>query len=514
MKKILVLLTILMLPFIFACGDGMVEKGIESVNDPRFPEINVKQGSVDILSEDDPDYEPFYIDSSLVVNLQARVTFSIENLGTEDLVLTGDPVIQIDGYNFQQFSVYEGPASNIIPPGRSETFTISFDPQSEGTKVTYINIQNNDFDESIYTYQITGQARPEINVKQGATDVTSDEGTVSISLTGTVFTIENTGSYDLDLTDDTGLPVISITGDNSDDFEVTEEPTETIKVGESTAFTITFVPQSEGDRTATVEIVNNDSNEDPYTFSITGYSEPEINVKQEAFDIPGGDTFSLDYIGGIDVGSGSNPKPFTIYNDGDFELNVLDITITGIDADEFSLYSDPSPYNVPAGDDVPFSIIFNPQDTARKTAQVIISSNDYDEGQYSFTITAISKPVPDFNSRLRKGLAPLTVNFENLSLPESGITSWEWNFGDGQTSTDENPIHIYSVPGTYSVTLGAVGQGGISYKIKSSYVVTLKNQQTVGENFRFACSVFTVDIDKDGDIDIVSAARDDDELAW
>ena len=43
-----------------------------------------------------------------------------------------------------------------------------------------------------------------------------------------------------------------------------------------------------------------------------------------------------------------------------------------------------------------------------------------------------------------------TVNFEDLS---SGATNWLWDFGDGNTSTEQNPIHTYNDLGVYQVTL-------------------------------------------------------------
>ncbi|MBX2977765.1 MAG: PKD domain-containing protein [Flavobacteriales bacterium] len=55
------------------------------------------------------------------------------------------------------------------------------------------------------------------------------------------------------------------------------------------------------------------------------------------------------------------------------------------------------------------------------------------------------------------GCAPLTVSFTNTSL--QGL-SYQWNFGDGGTSTADNPTYIYNVPGTYTVTLTAFGVGG------------------------------------------------------
>ena len=44
-----------------------------------------------------------------------------------------------------------------------------------------------------------------------------------------------------------------------------------------------------------------------------------------------------------------------------------------------------------------------------------------------------------------------SVDFEDLS--SDGPSSWNWDFGDGNTSTVQNPIHTYNSPGTYSVSL-------------------------------------------------------------
>lgn len=51
------------------------------------------------------------------------------------------------------------------------------------------------------------------------------------------------------------------------------------------------------------------------------------------------------------------------------------------------------------------------------------------------------------------------VNFQDLS---SGSTSWEWHFGDGQTSTDQNPSHTYQVADTFDVTLIVWNDDGCS----------------------------------------------------
>jgi len=61
--------------------------------------------------------------------------------------------------------------------------------------------------------------------------------------------------------------------------------------------------------------------------------------------------------------------------------------------------------------------------------------------------------VADFTSNPWFGVAPLTVDFTNLST--GGATGWDWTFGDGNYSSDENPSHEYLYGGGYTVSLNA-----------------------------------------------------------
>lgn len=56
------------------------------------------------------------------------------------------------------------------------------------------------------------------------------------------------------------------------------------------------------------------------------------------------------------------------------------------------------------------------------------------------------------------GFAPLEVHFTDQSSPD--ITTWLWTFGDGDTSTSQNPSHTYTIDGTYVVSLTATGPEG------------------------------------------------------
>jgi serine protease len=56
------------------------------------------------------------------------------------------------------------------------------------------------------------------------------------------------------------------------------------------------------------------------------------------------------------------------------------------------------------------------------------------------------------------------------SAPHGGITTWLWDFGDGQTSTEQNPTHTYQDAGSYTVRLEVVGPGGKDTKTKKDYI--------------------------------------------
>ncbi len=83
------------------------------------------------------------------------------------------------------------------------------------------------------------------------------------------------------------------------------------------------------------------------------------------------------------------------------------------------------------------------------------------------SVTA-APPAANFSASPTNGPAPLSVQFTDLS---SGTpTSWLWFFGDGFTSTQQNPSHMYSAAGSYTVTLTASNAGGQNTKTAPSCV--------------------------------------------
>lgn len=77
-------------------------------------------------------------------------------------------------------------------------------------------------------------------------------------------------------------------------------------------------------------------------------------------------------------------------------------------------------------------------------------------------------PVAGFTADPTSGTAPLTVNFTDQST--NSPTSWQWDFGDGASSTEQNPVHTYNNAGTYTVTLTASNSYGSNPEVKADYI--------------------------------------------
>jgi PKD repeat protein len=81
-------------------------------------------------------------------------------------------------------------------------------------------------------------------------------------------------------------------------------------------------------------------------------------------------------------------------------------------------------------------------------------------------------PVANFWGSPRSGDVPLSVTFTDISTETP--TEWNWSFGDGTDSTEQNPVHTYSEAGNYTVTLAASNAAGSDTKVKNNYITVLQ----------------------------------------
>jgi C1A family cysteine protease/chitodextrinase len=89
----------------------------------------------------------------------------------------------------------------------------------------------------------------------------------------------------------------------------------------------------------------------------------------------------------------------------------------------------------------------------------------------AFTTSVPTVLAASFSASTTSGSVPLKVQFTDKSTGTP--TAWSWNFGDGYTSTEKNPLHTYSNKGIYSVNLWTSNAVSASSVTKNSYINAL-----------------------------------------
>ena len=197
-----------------------------------------------------------------------------------------------------------------------------------------------------------------------------------------VFTIENSGTDTIFLS---GSPIVSTTGD----FSVTVQPSDTLLPGASSSFVVIFDPTTLGVRNGSISIINNDSDENPYNFNVSGTGvDPEIVVFGNSTSIINNDatpnTSDHTIFESTAVTSSSN-RVYTISNTGTSDLTVSGLTISGSDSDQYSILTTPSS-TISSGGSSSFIIQFSPTTAGEKNATLTFITNDTDEGTFNYSI--------------------------------------------------------------------------------------------------------------------------------
>jgi PKD repeat protein len=88
-------------------------------------------------------------------------------------------------------------------------------------------------------------------------------------------------------------------------------------------------------------------------------------------------------------------------------------------------------------------------------------------------------PTADFSAAPVTGPSPLAVTFTDLS--SGSPTSWLWDFGDGGSSVEQSPTHLYAIPGVYAVALTISDGVGSDTETKDGCVTVLTPSPLVAD---------------------------------
>ncbi len=99
------------------------------------------------------------------------------------------------------------------------------------------------------------------------------------------------------------------------------------------------------------------------------------------------------------------------------------------------------------------------------------------EAFFCAVVSAYPLPIADFSATL--ACDDQEVTFTNATSIPSGSLTYFWNFGDGDTTSDQDPIHIFTAPGTYPVTLIATSSEGCTDTLVQNVVVNPTPDATI-----------------------------------
>ncbi|WP_298269791.1 choice-of-anchor D domain-containing protein [Geobacter sp.] len=267
-------------------------------------------------------------------------------------------------------------------------------------------------------------------------------GYVNATSSSHTFTISNTGSANL------VIGSITFTGTNPAEFKMTTDSCsgKTLSSAASCTVQVTFSPISTGAKSAIISIPSNDTNTAILNVSVDGTGVlPILNV----------------------IKNGSGTGIVTSSPAG----NITDVSSV------FWWYS-----RFPTGTVV--TLTATPSNgssfggwggglcTGKGSCVITLNVDTLVLAPFD-SLT----PVVNFSASPTQGSGPFIVNFTDLS---QNATSWSWDFGDGTKSTLQNPSHVYSTPGSYTVTLTATNANGSTTLQKISFIsVTVCQNQPV-----------------------------------
>lgn len=241
-----------------------------------------------------------------------------------------------------------------------------------------------------------GSSAPEISISVNsvayAHNSTFDFGSIPLdSSIAKVFTITNTGSAVLSLTGDT---IVLFSGSDTGMFQLSSQPSSSIAIDGTTTFIITYAPTgAESVKSASIIILNSDSDEGSYKINLTGTTpaaptgstDAEIGVDVSDVIIINNGTFDF---GGNEVGS-TIVKTFTISNSGSGVLGVTGTPeVTTGDASMFTVSAPLSP-TVAIDSFTTFTVTYVPTGEAglKTTTLTIVNS---DNSSFLITLTDTS----------------------------------------------------------------------------------------------------------------------------
>jgi PKD repeat protein len=404
----------------------------------------------------DPDAHDY---GEVTVGSCSDQAFIVSNTGTGDLAVSATDLVDSD-----EFSVVSGGAPFTIPPGGDHDLVVRFCPASVGEKSATLRLVSDDPDENLLEVFLAGDGvEPfcDLSVSPTAHDF---ENVEIGDLAGMAFELSNAANATTSCVGNAAIfgdPAFSIV--SGEDFFIAP--------GETHRLVVRFDCRGEdaGEANAILRLTTDDRGtiEVPLTGRCEEPKFPDLAVAPARLDF-----------GKVQVGK-KRDLSIVISNEGTADLEINATSLIGENADQWQVTKGAASFTLAPGDQQEVTVSFKPTSSGSKSAKLRIRSNDSDEDPFDVVLRGNGTPSfvlpPDVVFACpTSGAPPLRVVFENrFTNPATGFL---WEFGDGATSTEFQPVHVYAQTGTYDVSLTV-------HTDTASATLTLKDFITVRPHF-------------------------------
>jgi hypothetical protein len=410
--------------------------------------------------------------STVLVNNQASVSLgttgvgsplllalSIDNTGNGTLSLNTNSVVLPTGF------AVAAPFASSVAPGGSTTVAIELTATAVGTYSGTFSFTDGDAQNSPFSMTVSGTVAapppppaPAIEILNGST-VISNGGSLSF---GTVtqgtqatdtLTIKNNGNAP--------LTIGSITAPSA--FSTTSPTLTTIQPGLQSTFQIKFYATSSGLSSGSLIVPDNDPNNDPFIFNVSGYAMtemPTIVLSQGSTTLTSNS--STVYFPSTVVGTPQS-ETFTIQNMGMGSLSIYSVSVPS----GYTVTQQPTS-SVASGNSTTFTVKLNATSSGTASGSLSISSSDYSHNPFNVTL----------NGKVASSGPAMAVLDGSIVLGSNSTDSF------GTTPTLKSVTKTFTIDnnGTSALSLGTI-------TVPSGFTVTQPQQNSLSAG---ASTTFTV----------------------
>lgn len=410
--------------FVFTCSTSDANESTYSVtitgptSSIGVPEIQVERPNGCVLVDGGTDFV-----GTNTVGASFMLTYLVRNRAAYNLMITQLPMAAPTALVNCTASVVGQPPSSIVA-GSNGQFVIEVLPATPGTWSFTWTLSSTDPDESPYDMTVTGTAvapPPECDVVRGTPIADGSVDPVSGAWVGVPLTLSYVISNTVPQSTLTlGAVVLGATRSNCS-ATISVMPAPTIAGGANDYLVIELTPSSAGAFSCTVSFANNDPNENPYDWTISGTASlppaPECGVLRGSLAIADG---SQDNLGTL-AATVPHTVTYTIENSGNADL---------------SLNGSPLLVVIAAGPNVTASVTMQPAATVSASGtttieitytivgngpfdlQVSFDNNDSDENPYNWTVSGLGTAAPEIG--VTRDLLILSVVVNDGSTDDIG----------------------------------------------------------------------------------------------